>query len=68
VCWQELYDPARPGDMHRDGLISAGGQPKPSMARLAEIRQAIKEKRSPATLVGAAPAGATGVAVGMGAG
>jgi hypothetical protein len=58
VCWQDLYDLARPGDTHRVGLISAGGQPKPSMARLAEIRQALKDKRSPAALVGDMSAGA----------
>ncbi len=50
ICWQELFDTVR-GPMYRaDGLITAQGQPKPSMFRLAEIRQALRDKRSPLSL------------------
>ncbi|MBC7772615.1 MAG: endo-1,4-beta-xylanase [Pyrinomonadaceae bacterium] len=53
-CWNELYDTAKsPGSESQwraDGLITASGQPKLAMFRLAEIRQALKEKRSPLTL------------------
>lgn len=48
ICWSELLDSAR---LHsREGLLSVEGQPKPAMQRLADIRQAIHEKRSPLTL------------------
>ncbi len=56
VCWHELYESGRPDQTRRDGLINAAGQPKPAMLRLAEIRQALREKRSPLTLT-SAPAG-----------
>ncbi|MDX2018239.1 MAG: endo-1,4-beta-xylanase [Planctomycetota bacterium] len=51
VCWQELADvPASPGsapDMPGGGLVSAGGQLKPAARRMAEIRKALRENRSP---------------------
>lgn len=50
VCWHELYDPAKPGDNKHDGLFDAALSPKPALARLAEIRQAIKARQSPANL------------------
>ncbi|MGE3106802.1 MAG: endo-1,4-beta-xylanase [Phycisphaerales bacterium] len=52
VCWHELFDASAPRGPHyrADGLITAGAQPKPAMFRLAEIRQALREKRSPLTL------------------
>jgi hypothetical protein len=47
ICWHELYDQPR-GPMYRaDGLLATTGQVKPAMQRLAEIKQAIREKRSP---------------------
>lgn len=47
VCWHELYEPAKPSDNRFDGLIDAAGQAKPALWRLAEIRQAIRNKQSP---------------------
>ena len=50
VAWHELYEYAKPDDNRHDGLFDLGGHPKLSLWRLAEIRQAIKHKVSPATL------------------
>jgi hypothetical protein len=51
VCWQELADvPAVPGsapDMPGGGLVNLAGQPKPAARKLAEIRKALRENRSP---------------------
>jgi hypothetical protein len=54
IAWHEMYDGV-PGPtsrmMHRhDGLFDPGLQPKLGLWRLAEIRQAIKGKVSPANL------------------
>lgn len=63
VAWHELYDPAphtpassspkhNPAfDNKHDGLIDSAGNPKPALARLAEIRQLIRAKQSPADLL-----------------
>lgn len=50
VCWHELYDLPKGADARHDGLFDAALQPKPALWRLAEIRQAIKNRQSPATL------------------
>ena len=50
VCWHELFDGPKGAFWRADGLITSAGQPKPSMFRLAEIRQGLKEKKSPLTL------------------
>lgn len=50
IAWHELYDQPRPADHRGDGLFDASLTPKPALARMAEIRQAIKNKISPATL------------------
>ena len=53
VCWQELMDPpagAPVPEMPGGGLLHSTGQPKPAFQRLAQIRQAIKEGRSPLTI------------------
>lgn len=52
VSWHELYDTAKPGDNKHDGLFDAKLMPKLALGRLAEIRQAIKNKQSPANLAG----------------
>jgi hypothetical protein len=51
ICWHELYDQPRGAAYRADGLITASGQPKPAMQRLADIKQAIREKRSPLSLL-----------------
>lgn len=48
VCWHELAD--APGDapeMPFGGLLSSSGVPKPAALRLMQLRQAIREGRSP---------------------
>jgi hypothetical protein len=57
VCWHELYEPvppmianARAADNRFDGLLDAGGAPKPALSRLVELRQAVREKRTPLSL------------------
>lgn len=49
VCWQELvdYPPATAPEMAFGGLVTGQGVPKPACRKLAEIRQAFKEARSP---------------------
>lgn len=55
VCWQELAD-APPNitgaEMPHGGLVNPGGAPKPALVRLAQIRAAIKEGKSPLVLMG----------------
>jgi hypothetical protein len=56
VCWQELAD--APGgmvtaEMPHGGLMGPGGIVKPAMVRLAQIRGAIKEGKSPLAALGA---------------
>jgi hypothetical protein len=54
VCWHELYDQPRSGPStgiyRADGLLTSAGQPKPALTRLAEIKTALRDKRSPLTL------------------
>ena len=58
VCWHELADTplvsgqpvSVPPEMPYGGLISPTGQIKPAAQRLAQLRQALKEGRSPLTL------------------
>lgn len=50
VCWHELYEPAKAVENKFDGLIDAAGNAKPALWRLAEIRQAIRNKQSPLEL------------------
>ncbi|MFZ4574585.1 MAG: endo-1,4-beta-xylanase [Phycisphaerales bacterium] len=53
VCWQELSDSFSPtAEMLLGGLMSGGGVAKPALTRMAQIRQAMREGKSPATLVG----------------
>lgn len=53
VCWQELYDlpPEKAAEMPFGGLLATNGTPKPALQRLAQIRQALREGRSPLALV-----------------
>ncbi len=46
VCWAELYENGKASEARHDGLIDSSGKPKPALNRLAEIRAAIKEKRT----------------------
>jgi len=55
ICWHELYDPPRGPAWRGEGLINSGGQPRPALHRLAELRQAVREKRSPVELMGVTP-------------
>jgi hypothetical protein len=53
VCWQDLSDPsptASAPEMPFGGLLTHAGQPKPAFARLAAIRTAIREGKSPLTI------------------
>ncbi len=47
VCWQDLYDDRKLGEMPHGGLLNADLEPKPALARLAAIRDALRERRSP---------------------
>lgn len=47
VTWQELYDMPEPTEMPRGGLITVDGTPKPTAARLAEMRQAVRDGALP---------------------
>jgi hypothetical protein len=52
VCWQELADTQGPSpEMPLGGLLLPNGSPKPALARLAQIRQVIREGRSPTALI-----------------
>jgi len=53
VCWHDLAD-APSGDsseMPHGGLITAGGHQKPALTRLAQVRQAVREGKSPLALL-----------------
>jgi hypothetical protein len=54
ICWHELHDPPRAGpaavSYRADGLLTSSGQAKPALARLAEIKTALREKKSPLAL------------------
>jgi len=49
VCWQELvdYPPASAPEMPFGGLVTGQGVPKLACKKLAEVRQAVREQRSP---------------------
>lgn len=47
VCWQELTDAGSAADMPFGGLLNETGAAKPAAKRLQEIRQALRERRSP---------------------
>lgn len=59
VCWQDFLDPPAPQgrpapeapEMPFGGLVSGTGQPKPALQRLAQVRQCLREGRSPLTLL-----------------
>lgn len=58
ICWHELYEPVPPAipnakaaDNRFDGLIEAVGMPKPALQRLSEIRQCVRAKQSPLSLL-----------------
>lgn len=55
IAWHEMYDEAPTGKANQassrhDGLFDANLQPKLALWRLAEIRQTIRNKQSPANL------------------
>lgn len=54
VCWQDLmdYPPATAPEMAHGGLVNAQGVLKPAGKRLAEVRQLVKEHKSPLSLLG----------------
>jgi len=56
VCWHELYDTAAPAEMPAGGVISQAGAAKLAVIRLAEIRRALREGRSPMVVLPAAAA------------
>jgi hypothetical protein len=48
VCWQELIDPARnPPEMPSGGLFTATGTPRAAASKLGQLRQWLREGRSP---------------------
>jgi hypothetical protein len=50
VCWQELMDPAdaaRSPEMPHGGLLLPNGQAKVAAARMMQLRNALREGRSP---------------------
>jgi hypothetical protein len=49
ICWADLLD--RPPVHPHDGLATADGTPKPALLRQSEVRLALREKRSPLSLV-----------------
>jgi hypothetical protein len=54
VCWQDLldYPPATAPEMAHGGLVNAQGVLKPGGKRISEIRQAVREQKSPLSLLG----------------
>ncbi len=58
VCWQELYDPPGEGaslEQPFGGLIGADGKPKPALAKIARMRQGMRERKTPLGLAGSLP-------------
>ncbi len=53
VCWQELADAPSgvPPEMPHGGLLAAGGAPKAAFTRFAQIRQCLREGRTPLALL-----------------
>jgi hypothetical protein len=53
VCWQELSDSTSnaPPEMPSGGLMKADGATKPALMRLAQIRTAMREGKSPSILL-----------------
>ena len=53
VCWHELADSnaAFPPEMPGGGLLKSDGTPKPALLRLAQIRAALREGKSPLSLL-----------------
>lgn len=52
ICWQELADtPNLAPEMPGGGLLAADGTPRPALGRLAQVRQALREGRSPLALL-----------------
>jgi hypothetical protein len=47
ICWHELTDPPKGPQWRPDGLINTAGQPRPALQRLADLRQAVKDKKLP---------------------
>jgi hypothetical protein len=45
VCWSELYESGKPSESRHDALIDASGKARAGLAKLADIRAAVKEKR-----------------------
>jgi hypothetical protein len=59
VCWHELADApagAPVSEMPHAGLLNANGTHKPSLVRLAQVRNAIRDGKSPLSLHAAGPA------------
>lgn len=50
IAWHELYDQLKPADNRHDGLFESDLRPKPALWRLAEVRQAIRQKQTPLNL------------------
>lgn len=46
VCWQDLTDASLPGEADGCGLLTDAGEPKPAAARFAELRRALRARRS----------------------
>jgi hypothetical protein len=51
VAWQSLYDTPDGHPMPTGGLITQGGHPKAALARLAQVKRALHEKRALSGLV-----------------
>ena len=47
ICWHELVDPSGPGEMPLGGLMTAGAEPRPSLDRLATLRDAVRSGALP---------------------
>lgn len=60
IAWHELYDGPKPNDAQHDGLHDAALVAKPALARLVEIRNAVRNRQSPATLPEAPAMGVIG--------
>lgn len=52
VAWQALFDASRVPEMPNGGLITTEGRAKPGLRRLAEIRDAIRQKKVPTVALG----------------
>ncbi len=59
IAWHQFYDGGRASDDRGDGLMNAQLAPKPALWRLAEVRQAIRNKQSPANLPDTVSTGGT---------